>query len=110
MTLARYVTHDVLVAFGADVVNLPRSRVTDYRGQGNRMRSKLQTHIAAHPGYGVVKMLNSGSVAKGTALSTSSDFDLAIYLRRGDVPEGDEELVYWLVDRLREAYSNLDDD
>jgi len=74
------------------------------------MRERLERHIAAHPDYALVKMLNSGSVAKGTALSTISDMDVAVYVRRAAVPVGDEELVYWLRDRLKEAYSQLDDD
>lgn len=110
MTITRYVQHDVLADFAADTVNLPADRVKEYRAQGKRMRERLETHIEEHPGYALVKMLNSGSVAKGTALSTISDMDVAVYLRRADVPEGTEELVYWLRDRLKEAYSQLADD
>ncbi|MDP9475222.1 MAG: nucleotidyltransferase [Actinomycetota bacterium] len=58
----------------------------------------------------MVKMLNSGSVAKGTALSTIGDMDLAVYIKATEAPEGDEDLVYWMRDRLREAYSQLKDD
>jgi hypothetical protein len=110
MTLTRYVDHEVLAAFAVDRVNLPLARVRDYRDQGGRMRKKLEAYIQAHADYALVKMLNSGSVAKGTALSTASDFDLAVYVKRAAAPEGNEELVNWLRDRLREAYSNLDDD
>jgi tRNA nucleotidyltransferase (CCA-adding enzyme) len=110
MTITRYVQHEVLAAFGTDTVNLSSERVKDYRAQGKRMRERLETHIDAHPDYALVKMLNSGSVAKGMALSTISDMDVAVYVRRADAPEGTEELVYWLRDRLKEAYSQLDDD
>lgn len=110
MTITRYVQHEILGDFGTDTVNLAPERVKEYRAQGRRLRERLEKHIAAHPGYALVKMLNSGSVAKGTALSTISDMDVAVYLRRADVPEGTEELVYWLRDRLKEAYSQLDDD
>jgi hypothetical protein len=110
MTITRYVQHEVLAEFGADTANLSSDRVKEYRAQGKRMRERLEKHIEAHPGYALVKMLNSGSVAKGTALSTISDMDVAVYIRRADVPEGNEELVYWLRDRLKEAYSQLADD
>jgi hypothetical protein len=110
MTNARFVQHDVLAAFARDHVNLPAHRVREYRAQGNRMRERLEKHIAAHPDYALVKMLNGGSVAKGTALATIGDMDLAVYVKRAAVPEGEEELVRWLRDRLREAYSQLDDD
>jgi tRNA nucleotidyltransferase (CCA-adding enzyme) len=110
MTLARYVQHDTLAAFAEQKVNLKADRVREYREQGNRLREKLAKHIGAHPDYGLVKMLNSGSVAKGTALATISDMDVAVYVQRASAPEGSEELVYWLRDRLKEAYSNLDDD
>jgi tRNA nucleotidyltransferase (CCA-adding enzyme) len=110
MTITRYVQHDVLAGFGADTVNLASDRVKEYRAQGKRMRERLEKHIAAHPDYSLVKMLNSGSVAKGTALSTIGDMDLAVYVERADAPDGTEELVYWLRDRLKEAYSQLQDD
>lgn len=110
MTLTRFVQHDVLATFAKDHVNLPGDRVRDYRAQANRMREKLEKHIAAHPDYALVKMLNAGSVAKGTAMATIGDMDLAVYVRRGAAPAGNEELVYWLLDRLREAYPTLDGD
>lgn len=110
MTVSRFVQHDVLATFARDHVNLPAGRVRDYRAQANRMREKLETHIAAHPDYALVKMLNAGSVAKGTALATIGDMDLAVYVRRAVVPAGDDELVFWLLDRLREAYPTLDAD
>lgn len=110
MTIARYVQHDVLAAFAREHVNLPADRVRDYRAQGNRMRAKLETHIAAHPDYALAKMLNAGSVAKGTALATIGDMDLAVYIKRVAAPEGTDALVTWLLARLKEAYPTLDDD
>lgn len=106
----RYVTHAVLAKFATDKVNLSPTRVKDYREQAKRVRERLEKHIDAHPDFALIKMLNSGSVAKGTALSTSGDMDLAVYVRRAEAPEGGEELVYWLRDRLREAYTTLDED
>lgn len=55
-------------------------------------------------------MLHAGSVAKGTALRTANDMDLAVYVRDAAAPD-DSRLVSWLVDRLREAYEGyLDPD
>lgn len=110
MTLARYVQHDTLAAFAADKVNLSADQVAEYRAQGNRMRERLERHIDAHPDYALVKMLNSGSLAKATALSTASDMDLAVYVSAAAAPAGTVELIYWLRDRLQEAYPQLDDD
>lgn len=110
MTLERYVQHEVLADFAGAKVNLPQDRVTEYREQGKRLRERLERHIAENPDYALVKMLNSGSVAKGTALSTIGDMDLAVYIKRAEAPTGDDELVYWMRDRLREAYSQLEDD
>ena len=50
-----------------------------------------------------------GSVAKGTALRTVNDFDVTVYVRRGEAPGDDAELVPWVVERLREAYGALID-
>ena len=110
MALERYVQHEVLADFAGTRVNLPPDRVTEYREQGKRLRERLERYITDNPDYALVKMLNSGSVAKGTALSTIGDMDLAVYVKKGEAPTGDDELVYWMRDRLREAYSQLDDD
>lgn len=110
MTIARYVQHEVLAKFAQDHVNLPSERAQEYREQGKRLRERLERHIAAHPDYALVKMLNAGSVSKGTALTTIGDMDLAVYVKRAAVPEGDEELVRWLRDRLRECYPQLEED
>ena len=110
MAIQRYVQHDVLAAFAAAKVNLPPDRVADYRAQGKRLRERLERYVGENPDYALVKMLNSGSVAKGTALSTIGDMDLAVYIEAAEAPEGDEALVYWMRDRLREAYPQLEED
>jgi hypothetical protein len=110
MTIARFVQHEVLAKFAQDHVNLPSDRAQEHREQGKRLRERLEKHIAAHPDYALVKVLNAGSVAKGTALVTIGDMDLAVYVKRAAVPEGDEELVRWLRDRLRECYPQLEED
>ena len=52
--------------------------------------------------FSLVKMLHAGSVAKGTALASLNDMDVAVYVATDTV--GDESLVLWITDRLREVY------
>lgn len=105
-----HVQHAHVKAFAEDRVDLRRDDVREYREQVKRLRERLEEHIDAHPDFGLVKMLNSGSVTKGTALSTINDMDVAVYVEAAKAPEEDKELVLWLEDRLREAYPNLASD
>jgi len=106
--LDSFVTHSTIVEFASERVNLGRDDVKEHREQVNRMREKLERYIAEHPGFDLVKMLHSGSVAKGTALKTLSDMDVAVYLESGAVPENEEKLHTWLIERLRLAYPQKD--
>jgi hypothetical protein len=54
--------------FAEEKVNLKQSEVDDQRAQVNRLRDRIEAKIAVSPGYGFVKALHAGSVAKGTAL------------------------------------------
>ncbi len=102
------VGHSDVVSFAESRVNLPREDVLAYREQARNLRARLERHIELHPGFDLVKIRESGSVPKGTALRTVSDMDLAVYVRRAAAPERTPDLVGWLVDRLRSAYSFLD--
>jgi len=106
--LDRFVTHSTICEFANDRVNLGRDDVKDAREQVNRMREKLERYIADHPGFDLVKMLHSGSVAKGTALQTFEDMDVAVYVEAGKAPQDEKTLQNWLVDRLRLAYPQKD--
>lgn len=105
-----HITHDLIAAFAAKRVNLPSESAQEYRDQVNRLRERLATHIAENPGFALVKMLHAGSVAKGTALRTVNDLDVAVYVKKEEVPVRDEELVPWLAARLREANPNMKPD
>jgi hypothetical protein len=59
-----HITHRDLVAFAEDRVNLKKSEVDDQRAQVSRLRDRIESKIAASPGYGFVKALHAGSVAK----------------------------------------------
>ncbi len=53
-------------------------------------------------------MLHSGSVRKGTALRTTSDMDVAVYVKSSVAPTGsDGELIPWMRARLEEAFPQL---
>ncbi|WP_280328846.1 hypothetical protein [Nocardia wallacei] len=80
------ITHGDLVAFADRVVNLSHEEAVDRRKQVNTLRERLTKHIDANPGFALVKMLHAGSVAKGTALLTTNDFDVAVYVRQDDAP------------------------
>jgi hypothetical protein len=101
-----FVTHADLAAFAENKVNLPTEDAAAGRKRVNTLRDRLTEHIAANPDFDLVKMLHAGSVAKGTALRTANDMDLAVYVRDAAAPD-DSQLVSWLVDRLREAYQGF---
>lgn len=99
-----HVTHADLAAYADDKVNLKSADASQYRAQANSARDKLKKYIDDHPDFNLVKMLHSGSVAKGTALSNVNDMDVAVYLKKSAAPSNEGELLTWLADRLREAY------
>lgn len=103
------ISHADIASFADSKVNLPADKAKEYREQVKNLREKLEKHIIEDPNFGLVKMLHSGSVAKGTALKIIHDMDVAVYLKKG-VEVKDSELLTWLMDRLKEAYSNLSAD
>lgn len=101
------VGHAEIKQFAQDRVNLPKTKADEYRGQVNRLRERLAAKIAADPAFDLVKMLHCGSVAKGTALKTVNDLDVAVYVKSGSAPVEDQKLLPWLADRLAEANPNM---
>jgi hypothetical protein len=102
------ISHSDLVSFGQERVNLPREQVVAYREQAGNLRDRLERHINLNPNYDLVKVRESGSLPKGTALRSSSDMDLAVYVKRAAAPERTPDLVGWMLGLLRGAYSFLD--
>jgi hypothetical protein len=45
------------------------------------------------PDYGFVKSLHSGSLAKGTALKTLNDMDVAVYVKKSEAPADENALL-----------------
>jgi tRNA nucleotidyltransferase (CCA-adding enzyme) len=105
------IDHDSISDFAVERVNLPSEDAQKYRKQVKNLRDQLETKIAEDADYGLVKMLHSGSVRKGTALKTTSDMDVAVYVKASAEPTGsDSQLIPWLEARLKEAFSTLSDD
>lgn len=104
------VTHSDIASFADQSVNLKREDAEDYRAQVHRLREKLDRYAADHQDYGLIKTLLSGSLAKGTALKTLNDIDVAFYVSADKSPAAEPELLNWLADRLREAYPQMKPD
>jgi tRNA nucleotidyltransferase (CCA-adding enzyme) len=101
------ITHTEIAAFADQRVNLPAETAKKYRKQVSDLLDRLSLHITRNPGFAVVKMLHSGSVAKGTALKTVNDLDAAVYVKKNQAPRDDHELVPWIAQRLRESNPNM---
>lgn len=101
-----FVKHADIKLFADKKVNLSEDDARIYREQANSLREKLEEHIQANPDFELVKMLHSGSIAKGTALKIINDIDVAVYLKQ-TVEVKESELLNWLMDRLKSAYTNL---
>ncbi len=102
--LTAEITQSDIVQFAEDKVNLKRERAQEYREQVNNLRENLDRYISEHPDIGLVKMLLSGSLAKGTALRTINDVDVALYVEGESAPQELGDLLNWLVEKLRKTY------
>ena len=99
-----------IVRFAQDRVNLPRDKAQEYRAQARRLREKLDGYVSEHPDFTLKKILLSGSIAKGTALRSLNDIDLACYISGADTPSDVAELLEYLAERLRKAFPNFSAD
>ena len=105
-----HVDHKEIAQFANDRVNLPKEWADEYRAQAKRLRDKLSTYVSEHPDFTLKKMLLSGSLAKGTALRSLNDIDVACYISGADVPEDISALLEYLAERLRKAFPNFSPD
>ena len=101
------ITHEDVESFAKERVNLPAADARRHRDQVDGLRKRLEAKIDADPNFGLVKMLHAGSVAKGTALRTVNDLDVAVYVEASAAPNRDPDLVPWLADRLAEANPSM---
>lgn len=94
-----------LVTFGNERVNLQQKQVVKYRDQVNSLRSNMERYMTENPELGLVKLQNSGSLAKGTALSSIDDIDVGLYVKGSVAPDNLGELLSWLEERIKKTYS-----
>lgn len=66
-----HVDHRDIVRFAENRVNLHRDKASEYRAQARRLRERIDEYVTDHPDFALKKMLLSGSLAKGTALSVN---------------------------------------
>jgi len=102
-----HVSHSDLVQFADDRVNLKKDDAVDLRRQANMLRDRLEAYLAEHPDFELRKMLLSGSLAKGTALKSISDIDVACYISCDAAPHKVSELIPWLASKLEKAFPNF---
>ncbi|RCH54152.1 nucleotidyltransferase [Mucilaginibacter hurinus] len=105
-----HVTHDDIAQFAKDRVNLPKDKADTYRAQAARVREKVTDYVNDHPDFKLRKILLSGSLAKGTALRTLNDIDMACYISGSDAPKDISALLEYLADKLRKAFPNMSAD
>ena len=102
-----HVNHRDIAQFAKDKVNLPKEKADQFRLQAKGLRDKLENYIREHPDFSLKRMLLSGSLAKGTALRSLNDIDVACYISGADAPSDVSELIKYLAERLRKAYPNF---
>ncbi len=105
-----HVDHADIARFAVDRVNLPKDKADEYRAQARRLREKLEGYLDEHPDFTLKKMLLSGSLAKGTALRSLNDIDVACYISGADAPADVSKLLEYLAERLRKAFPNFSPD
>ena len=102
-----HVNHSDIAKFADEYINLKRDDVADLREQVWRLRDKLEEYVRDNPDFELRKMLLSGSLAKGTALKSLNDIDVACYVSANKAPSSIGDLIEFLADRLRKAFPNF---
>ena len=93
--------------FGEERVNLPGDVAKKRREHVRGFRERLDKWIKENPDSGLVKSYLSGSLAKGTALSVSSDVDVALYIQYEGDRKADRKFVEWIAERIRKAFPQM---
>ncbi|MHC8308575.1 CBASS oligonucleotide cyclase [Pseudomonas sp. GT1P32] len=105
-----HVDHRDIVRFAEEKVNLPKDKASAYREQAGRLQDKLEGYLSDHPDFSLKRMMVSGSLAKGTALRSLNDIDVAVYVSGSDAPHDTKALLDYLADKLRKAFPNFSAD
>ena len=102
--------HGDVARFAQDRVNLPREKAKKFRGQARPRRERLESYLKENPDFTPGMMLLSGSIAKGTALRSLNDVDVACSISGADASSDVEELLDYLAKRLRKASPDFSPD
>ncbi len=105
-----HVSHAEVARFAQERVNLPKEKADEFRAQAKRLRDRLETYLREHPDFTLKKMMLAGSLAKGTALRSLNDIDVACYISGADAPRDVSALLEYLASRLRKAFPNFSPD
>jgi len=105
-----HIDHRDLMRFSEDKVNLPKDKADEYRAQARRLREKLEGYLSENPDFSLRRIQLSGSLAKGTALRSLNDIDMAVYVSGSDAPNDIRALPDYLAERLRKAFPNFSPD
>lgn len=106
----QHVSHADIARFADDKVNLPKDKADEFRAQAKRLRERLEGYVDEHPDFTLRKIQLAGSLAKGTALRTLNDIDMACYISGADAPKDVDALLEYLATRLRKAFPNFQPD
>jgi hypothetical protein len=101
------ITHADIQQFAETRVNLDRATAKERRAKVGELREQLKRYLTEHPTCGLAKSYLSGSIAKGTALATCSDVDVALYITYEGERSIDATLLNWIAERLRKAYPQM---
>ena len=102
-----HINHKDILQFAEDRVNLPKDKADEYRAQAKRLRDKLEGYLADHPDFSLKRMMVAGSLAKGTALNSLNDIDVAVYISGSEAPTDIQDLLSYLAEKLRKAFPNF---
>jgi predicted nucleotidyltransferase len=109
-TISPPISQADLRRFAEERVNLPPEVAKGRREHVRGFRERLQEWIKENPDSGLVKSYLSGSLAKGTSLSVSSDVDVALYLKHDGERKVDRNLTGWIAERVRKAFPQMSPD
>ena len=94
-----------IVTFIENKVNLKKKQWDVYRAQIEHFKDNLEEYIKGNPEFELIKILNSGSCAKKTAISMLNDIDIAVYIRPEKISEQRlNSVLQYLRDLLATAY------
>ena len=108
--IAPPITHTDIRRFSEERVNLDQDTARERREKVGQLREQLARYMKDHPTCGLAKSYLSGSLAKGTALKTCSDVDVALYITYDGEKKVDVRLLNWISERLRKAYPQMSAD